>query len=69
MLLPIRMTFILLVWNIDGLYDERRRDHEICSRSEDASKGATTPSLNNRIAAGLENFLANRKQGTDVELT
>jgi hypothetical protein len=35
---------------------------------EEASNGPVTPSLNRRMAAPRENFRANRKQGTNVEL-
>ena len=43
-------------------------DHGGGSNNAEAPKQLTTPSPKRRMAAPWENFLANKKQGTDVEL-
>lgn len=42
--------------------------YEGASKNAVMSTEPTTPSLKRRIAAPRENFLANKKHGTDVEL-
>lgn len=44
------------------------KDHGTESISVEISNSLVTPALKRRIAAPRENFLANKKQGTDVEL-